>query len=67
MVFADSNFVSVSGLAGVTAQTPIVVRGLLVYEPAAVTGQGGVSLGPGWVMQASQVHQLSQSTWSASH
>jgi len=60
VVFADSNFVSVSGLAGLTAQTPIVVRGLLFYEPTAVTGQGGVSLGPGWVMEASQVHQLSQ-------
>jgi hypothetical protein len=62
VVFADSNFVRVSGLANLTTGTPIVVRGLLLYEPTAVMGQGGVSLGPGWVMEASQVHQLSQST-----
>ena len=62
VVFADSFFVSVNGLANLTAGAPLVVRGLLLYEPTAVMGQGGVSLGPGWVMEASQVHQLSQPT-----
>jgi hypothetical protein len=60
VVFGDSFFVSVSGLADLTAGTPILVRGLLLYEPTAVMGQGGVSLGPGWVMEAAEVHQLNQ-------
>jgi Domain of unknown function (DUF4382)/Domain of unknown function (DUF5666) len=60
VVSGDSSFVSVSGLTGLTAQATIVVRGLLLYEPATVTGQGGVSLGSGWIMEAAEVHQLSQ-------
>ncbi|HXX23949.1 MAG TPA: DUF4382 domain-containing protein [Terriglobia bacterium] len=60
VVFQDSSFVSVNGLVDLTAGTPILVRGLLLYEPAVVSGTGGVSLGPGWVMEAAEVHQLNQ-------
>jgi len=60
VVFQDSSFVSVNGLVDLTAGTPIVVRGLLLYEPAAVLGLGEVSLGPGWVMEAAEVHELNQ-------
>jgi len=58
VVFSDSFFASFNGLPNLTAGAPIVVTGLLLYEPAAVSGQGGVSLGPGWVMEAAEVHQL---------
>lgn len=60
-VFGDSYFVSTNGLSSLTAGTTIVVRGLLLYEPTAVSGQGGVSLGPGWVMEGAEVSQVNQS------
>ena len=61
MVFTSSRsttFSNVAGLNELTAQSSLVVQGLLFYEPNAAT-VNGVSVPAGtWVLLASRVHQL---------
>jgi uncharacterized protein DUF4382 len=60
MVFTSSQtaFVNVAGLNELTAQSSLLVKGLLFFEPQATT-INGVSVPAGtWVMLAKQVHQL---------
>jgi hypothetical protein len=58
LTFADTAFAGVSGLAGLTAQPTLLVKGLLFYESAPTT-LGGVNItAPGLVLEAKQVHEL---------
>jgi hypothetical protein len=57
--YADTNFTGANGLINLNTATLINTRGLLFYEQANGTANGGVSwIAPTWVMQARQVHQL---------
>ncbi|HEV2175615.1 MAG TPA: DUF4382 domain-containing protein [Terriglobia bacterium] len=58
ITFEDTAFVGVSGVAGLTAQPTLVVKGLLFYEPQPITVNGVAVTTPGWVLEAKKVHQL---------
>lgn len=52
---SQTSFGSLSGLSGMTANSQIVLNGLLFYEPT-LTQANGVQLSPpGWVFEATQV------------
>jgi hypothetical protein len=54
----QTNYLNVTGLAGITSVTSLVVKGMPYYEPSAVT-INGVNIPAGsMVMQAKQVHVL---------
>ncbi|HXJ95381.1 MAG TPA: DUF4382 domain-containing protein [Terriglobia bacterium] len=58
LTFTDTALAGVSGLSALTAQPTLLVKGLLFYQSASAT-LGGVNItAPGWVLEATQVHEL---------
>ncbi len=59
MTFADTNFVGVSGLTGLTTAPTYNTNGILFYEQTSGTTASGASwTAPTWVLQTRRVRQL---------
>lgn len=56
--FSTTGFENVAGLSALTPQPTVVIRGLLFYQPQAVTINGLAVTAPALVFEAKQVHQL---------
>ena len=59
LTYADTDFDGVNGLINLTPAPTLNTRGVLFYEQANGTANGGATwTAPTWVMQAREVHQL---------